>query len=135
MSVYPDRFTTRIDDVADDRIDDKGYQYIPESFRVIGVTLEMPPIFVASGDVCRLEALIKINVRAMENVPFFAALDIAGEYWFWDDWTHRVDFNRVEVPSGETEVTIIEEFIWPDTGDDAMENLMFLSAVMNPEMK
>ncbi len=159
-TVCMDDLTTRTDEHEDTGQVDMGYHYFPSSYATptpnptespttvptiptqtptpaptdYAVRLEMPDDYFSPGETCGLNASLINPEQPMQNVPLFVILDILGEYWYWDDWTHDVDFNCVEVPSGQTEITIIEEFIWPDTGDDAMENLMFLGAMTNSEM-
>ena len=94
----------------------------------------MPDTYFSPGDTCRLTAFIRnFSGSALNNVPFFVILDVYGQRWFFDDWTGELDYQTITVPPGTTEKTIIEEFTWPDTGNQTAEDIVFLSAVLNQE--
>ena len=75
------------------------------------------------------------DVEPMHGVPVFFLLEVYGSFWYWPGWElERVDYELRDVPVGMTEISVIERFTWPDTGDEAMDNLWFYGAMLNPEM-
>ena len=68
-------------------------------------------------------------------------LDVFGQFWFWPGWKHyappaadEIDFDYLDVPTGSTEVIVLPEFIWPDTGADVVSGLWFYGAMLDPGM-
>ncbi len=45
-----------------------------------------------------------------------------------------MDYRRMDVPAGSSNIEVIRSFIWPDTGDECMENLKFYGAMLNEAM-
>jgi len=73
------------------------------------------------------------------DAQVYFALEVFGEFWFWDDWIHYappeangIDFRLLDIPSGSSQIEVIPEFIWPDTGQDEVEDLHFYGAMIDP---
>ncbi len=73
------------------------------------------------------------------SVVFF--LDVYGQYWFWDDWTHfdpesatGFDFVRMDVPPGTTEIDVVPSCVFPDLGPVPIEGLRFWGAMLSPDV-
>ena len=47
----------------------------------------MPAEYYSPGDLCMLDAHLYNAADPMTAVPLVVILDVAGQYWFWDDWT------------------------------------------------
>lgn len=97
-----------------------------------GMILEMQHARFHPGDTCGLRAYLFNNGSARSNVPMAVALEIAGSYWFWDDWTSDFDFGMVDYPSGESCVQILPDFEWPDTGSMEMSGIQFFGGLIDP---
>lgn len=99
-----------------------------------GVEMEMPAGYFSPGDECWLMAYISNGEGvALEDVPLFVILDVAGQYWFYPGWVHYpdqgIDYNIVDLDIGRTKVGIIPEFTWPDTGEQIVEGIIFWGAM------
>lgn len=72
----------------------------------------------------------------MQDVPLFIFLDVFEQYWFWPTWTPspQMDFDNVVVETGTAEITILNQFTWPDTGQSEIQGLKFWGAMLNDEM-
>ncbi len=97
-----------------------------------GIVLEMPKTLFHPGDTCGLRAYMLNSGEARSGVPLVVALEIAGVYWFWDNWTSDLDFNLVDLPSGETCVQLLPDFAWPDTGSSELYAIRFLGGLIDP---
>jgi hypothetical protein len=108
----------------------------PGSF---GVTLDLPAMahpgepFWVTGN-CT-------NSGDPRTVNVFFLLDVYGVYWFWPSWVYfnppestGIDFRTQNIPSGDSEIEVLPEFIWPDTGDDTVTGLYFYGAFLNEMM-
>lgn len=100
---------------------------------ILGVRLWMPATFFSPGDPCGLQAQL-FNFYNPQVALLFVVLDINGQYWFWDDWSQEMDFVALRIFIGVTELTIIPEFTWPDTGMCSLVGLRFWGAMTNEEM-
>ncbi len=136
--------TSRTDEIEDQGTVDMGYHYplfdstghpspTPDAGN-LGARLEMPAYYFSSGDVCWLKVHLTNPEGPMDNIPLFVLLQIADEFWFWDSWTHEVDYNRVNLPSGNTTINILDYFTWPDTGSLEMDNITFLAGMTDASM-
>ncbi len=73
----------------------------------------------------------------MDNVPVFFFLGIDDVFWFWPSFVSSlddIDYMSMDVPRGFSEVPVISELNWPDTGNLAMSNLSFWGAMLNEEL-
>jgi hypothetical protein len=139
--------TTRTDHVADLGPADMGFHhpdaqvatptpgpdYTPVPYDIT-VELQMPATWFSKGDPCWLKSVIHNEEASMSNVPFFVVLDVMGTYYFWNDWTTDLDFERIYVPAGDSSMTIIPEFTWPDSGQTTMDGLAFWGALTDDAM-
>ena len=100
----------------------------------LGIRLEMPQDYYSPSDLFKLTAYLGNPDAPMTNVPMFVLLEIAGQYWYWDDWSEDIDFNLVDVPTGITTLEIMPEFTWPDTGDAALDGIRFYGCMLNEDM-
>jgi len=101
--------------------------------RETGVVLDMPSHHFTSGGICYLDAHIcNMNHETMETIPFFCLLEVGGSYWFYPGWSEDPGWIILdEIAPGETVVTVIDPFIWPeDVGESG--GLTFLSAITDP---
>jgi hypothetical protein len=72
-------------------------------------------------------------------VSVYFALEYAGVYYFWDDWTSFLppdqgtfDYVSMDVPIGITYVEIVPRFIWPETGG-FFDTVHLYGAMVNPD--
>ncbi len=114
-------------------IDEIG-EALDTSMPYVGVRLSMPDDYFSPGEECGLNAVIFNDSEPLLNTPLFCLLDIYGQYWFWDDWTHELDYHLLNVPTGDTSLTIIDLFTWPDTGQDSLQGLAFLAALVDTSL-
>ena len=74
----------------------------------------------------------------LANVPFFALLDInVGEFWFYPSWAHYppdIDWQYNDFAEGMNHVQVLQEFAWPDTGQDSFGPIFIHGAMLNAEM-
>ncbi len=105
----------------------------------LGVRLDLPQP-VLPGDTFYVTGYIDNPGPALAAIPVFFILDVFGEYWFWDDWTHYaasagdIDFAVKDIAIGTEEIAVVPSFAWPDTGGGAVSGLAFWGAMTNPEL-
>ena len=99
-----------------------------------GTTLAMPSHYFSPGDPCRLKVFLINKLDPLTEVPLFVILQIYDDFWFWPSWNDTGDFRLEDLPSGSSEMTILESFQWPDTGTAELDNIIFWSGMTNPEM-
>lgn len=147
-TVCQDDLTTRTDEIADTGRVDMGFHYAPVNSPTAHpdlsptpaaaeydhVELEMPDHYFSPGDVCSLTAHLHHYSSPASDVLLFIILDISGQYWFWDDWSHEPDWNRTYAGRGITTIPVIQAFDWPDTGEESAEGIKFWGAMMNEDM-
>ncbi len=97
------------------------------------VNLGMPANTFSAGDPFGVDITVCNPGDALDSVLVFAILDVAGEYFFAPSWRHPPDgaidaYLYEPLPSGETEITVIPEFPFPD-GVPAMSGLKLYSAL------
>ncbi|MCD4654661.1 C1 family peptidase [bacterium] len=84
------------------------------------VSLSMPDVEMDVEDVFTLYSEFR-NYGSQRNILEFIALDVAGQFWFWPNWTEEVS-NRERVISAESfGVETILNFIWPEVSGSAEE--------------
>ncbi|MCD4652794.1 right-handed parallel beta-helix repeat-containing protein, partial [bacterium] len=145
-TVCMDGLTTRTDHVCDQLTVDMGYHYPPASLptptptpacQSTGVILDMPSHFFHPGDICWLHATAcNSSGMNLDNYALFVALDVGGEFWFapaWKSPDEGLSYYRITLLPGETRITVLEEFVWPDLSVN-MDNLKFWAVLMNPDM-
>jgi len=101
--------------------------------------VSIPSTYVSPGDTFWCRARICNPGAPLQNVPFFALLDIqVGEYWFYPTWKHYppdIDYELIpELPQGETERIVIPEFYWPDTGNATYSPILLYGALLNSDI-
>ncbi|MBN1551125.1 CRTAC1 family protein [bacterium] len=102
---------------------------IPE----IGVRLQMPDSVFSPGELCWLDAFLYGDNTSQSNIPLFIILEIAGQFWFWDNWSQEIDAGLITLHPGETIMRILPEFRWPDTGQSTYAGIVFWGAMLNAE--
>ncbi|MCD4652324.1 hypothetical protein K8T06_00120 [bacterium] len=106
------------------------------SIPFLGVEINMP-LAVHPGETFYVNGLLHNPESTLDNVPVFFFLGIDGVYWFWPTFISSMDgtdYMSMDVLKGTTEIEIISQIIWPDTGDLSMQNLAFYGAMLNAEM-
>ncbi|GEM_PF-5174167 len=105
----------------------------------LGVRIEMPEM-VHPGESFGVTGYLDNPGDVLPETPVFFILQIDDAYWFWNDWTlwmppkaEGIDFERMTVPTGTTEIIVIPAFIWPDTGSDSRTGLRFYGAMLTPD--
>lgn len=97
----------------------------------LGVRLDLPEM-IHPGEEFHVTAYLDNPGAPLVNVPTFVFLEIEGIYWFWPSWDWELfDFLYESVPTGSTELTILDRFDWPDTGNDAVTGLRFWGAMLD----
>ena len=48
----------------------------------------LPDDYFSPGEAFKADAIMN-NDDEPVNLPLFALLEIAGQYWFWDNWSRR----------------------------------------------
>ncbi len=105
----------------------------------LGVRIDMPA-WVSPSEIFSVTGYLDNPDEVLTGVPVFFVLDVYGEFWFWDDWTHfippdgAVDFVVMTLPQGTTMVNVLLPFVWPDTGNAAVSGLRFWGALLDESM-
>ncbi len=105
----------------------------------LGVQLELNRTIFHPGESFQLDGFLNNpSSTSLSDTPLFIMLDVYGEFFFWPSWRHfnpsnpdTIDFEYLSVPPGSTQVDLFPSFIWPDTGDAAVDNLAFYAAMLN----
>jgi len=112
----------------------------PTRIPALGVRIELPTTMVHPQDPFFVRGILDNPSDPMDDVPVFFILDVYGSYWFWPSWTHytpgstQIDFAVYDVETGSTQITVLPEFVWPDTGGDTVGGLLFYGAMLNEQM-
>lgn len=72
------------------------------------------------------------NQQASTLADLYIILDVAGQYWFYPDWTESVAFETHYMNSGSVITREILTFIWPEVQGYAF-GLRFWGALLTPE--
>lgn len=101
----------------------------------LGVEMALPSHFFHAGDPCWVKAfLINQTAQSYQNVQFFCALTVGGEYFFYDTWTDVPKSFPNTLPAGtRTELDILGEFLWP-SGAGAGSGFQFIGVMMDSGM-
>ena len=106
----------------------------------LGVRLDLPAM-VHPGETFHVTGYLDNPDAAMTAVPTFFILDVYGQFWFWPGWKHyappasnEIDYQALDVPAGTTEVIVLPEFVWPQTGSGQADGLWFYGAMLDPGM-
>ena len=93
-----------------------------------GAQLRMPAHKFKPGDICA--AFVSVNNTAMDPIldcVLVIMLEYDGHYWFWPTWKNMeigIDFEPMTVPPGNTNIPVLENFLWPvDIGPTDSFNL------------
>ena len=86
-----------------------------------------------SGDPCACKVyLCNPGSESYDQIPLFALLEVYGTYYFAPDFTD-FDYYTGDLPPGQKEVTILNEFLWPENVGSA-EGIIWFSAMTDPEI-
>lgn len=113
-----------------------GGVILKQIFEALTVTLNMPDHHFDPGNPCWLKAKVCNSDSKIEDAAFFTILDAFGELFFYPSWCHypyecpSSDYELFTFRSGTTNLTLLPEFVWPDTGNSPGE-LVFYSAVVD----
>jgi hypothetical protein len=100
---------------------------------LLSTTLDMPSHMFSPGDDCGLNATVcNTNSYTLEDIPFFAILDVYSNYFFWPTWTNDVNWEVRDFPPQVTTIELLPPFIWPDV-DSSADGLIFYGAMVTPE--
>ncbi|MBN1356175.1 VCBS repeat-containing protein [bacterium] len=106
----------------------------------LGVRVDLPQQ-IHPGQKFYIHGYLDNPEESIPGVLVFFFLDIAGDYWFWDSWSHyspgnggTMDFDTRDVPQGTTKIIVLPEFDWPDTGSSSASGLRFWGAMVEPDM-
>ena len=93
---------------------DMGFHYYQES----GVQITMPSKYYKTGDSCFCTARLYNEMQdQISDYRLYVAMEIGGVFFFGPEFTTDFTYYDVKIPPGTSELSIIEEFIWPDTED------------------
>jgi hypothetical protein len=102
------------------------------------VTIEFNTDYASPGESLSCTARICNPDDPRQDVPFVGMLDLGiGEYWFypsWEHWPPDFDWKALVLPSGTTDVALLPEFVWPDTGGDNFGPITIWGALLNEGM-
>jgi len=106
-------FTTRRDDVPDSGVVDMGYHYPagPADW-VPAAEIHMQSYYV-EGHVFDIHLRLYNPGAAVEAVPVIFALEIDQAFYFWPHWMPAVEWLRLRIPSGITDLDLVKPMNWP----------------------
>ena len=121
---------------GDSRPQDAGFDIGADEYTSGGfsLTLEMPSHFFHPQDACGLTATVFNAGDPLQNMPLICILDVYSQYWFWPDWTQEFGFQAVNLPAGNQVFQILQEFTWPDTGSETLNDIRFWAAVTDQQI-
>ncbi len=106
----------------------------------LGVRLDMPDM-AHPGEDFYVTGYLDNPDEPLSKVPTFFILEVYGKFWFWPSWAYfdypdytDIDYELIYIPTGTTSITVIPQFVWPDTGSDIVTGLGFYGAMLNQEM-
>lgn len=107
---------------------------IEEPCDTLGVTLYMPATDFTWPETCSCSVTIcNPDANTYTDVPLFVILDIYGSLFFAPGFTPGAQWYTVDVPPGETEVSVLPAFTWPP-GTGTGNGIIWYSAMTNPAM-
>ncbi len=128
--------TTAADHSPDTGTVDMGYHYSPLCAE-LGCTIEMPSDYYRPDDPCYCNVTVcNAEGSTLEGYPLFVILDVYGALFWGPGFTEEYDSYLMDYPHflpGETIVTVLPAFTWPDTGTTAA-GIRFIAALTNPEV-
>ena len=107
----------------------------PFACTATGVTLEMPQKTHTGGDIffCNAHVCNQSDIPLVQY-PLFILLEIQGEYFFAPSFSQAMDSYLAAYPefaTGETMVTVLEPFKWPDNAG-SFTGARFIGALTDP---
>jgi len=109
----------------------------PGACQRTGVALSMPARTFRPGDPCFCIAEVCNSTgEPISGYPLFVILDVYGVLLFAPGFTEDLDSYLSEYPSfqpGETLVTVVQPFIWPE-GAGAATGILWYGALTNPSV-
>ncbi|MCD4652802.1 S8 family serine peptidase, partial [bacterium] len=106
----------------------------------LGVRIDVPEM-AHPGEMFHVTGYLDNPDPVLSSVPVFFILDVYGEMWFWPGWKHfsppdfvDIDYRIMDIPTGSSEVIVLAEFAWPDTGSGNISGLFFYGAMLNQQM-
>ena len=99
---------------------------------VTGVTIDMPSHLFHPDDLCFCKVTVtNAEPDPLTNHPLFVILDAYGVYFFAPSFTQTPETYSGPWPAGNSDIEVIPEFAWPDTGTGA-SGLFFYAALTDP---
>ncbi|MBN1355808.1 hypothetical protein JXA40_06000 [bacterium] len=100
---------------------------------VLGVTLWMPSEFFRPGSPCSCRVFTcNPTGQTVPDIPLFVILDVSGQYFFAPGFS-GLDFYRIDLAPGITEIEVLPEFPWP-AGAGSTDGITWLAAMTNPQI-
>ncbi len=109
----------------------------PDDCQQTGVTVEMPAEYYTAGDPCRCDVVVcNAGTEALTGYPVFVLLDVYGQYYFAPSFSSALDSYLTAYPSlpvGETRISVLPEFAWPQ-GAGSATGILFHAAIVTPDV-
>lgn len=77
----------------------------------------------------------------LPDTAVFVILDISDALWFWPTWSSfdpvtntGINFELLDLMPGVTQIDVLPEIIWPDTGNSSASGIHFISALVDREL-
>ncbi len=108
----------------------------PPSCTTTGVTVWMPSHHFKPGDTCSCSVTVcNATEKNLTGYPLFVILDVLGEYFFAPSFSDYDNYLTLypEFQPGETTITVIPEFPWPENAG-TLDHVLWYAALTNPEI-
>ena len=119
-------------------VSESGFAWNYDGLPLEGVMIDMPEK-VHPGELFQVTARAVSHLSEIDNAQFYFALEVLGSFYFYPEFTlfepdagDGVGFETFDFSPGSVTDFEIFNFEWPDTGEDAMEELRFYAAVVDP---
>jgi hypothetical protein len=119
---YPDE----IWDIGADEI------FVPDSGDIF-VSISMPSNMFYPGDTCRITVNVNNTGSGIFQTILLVVLDVYGTMYFWPGWTPVPDREFVSVPSRDSAIDVLQDFVWPQNAGWAT-GIYFHAGIMNANM-
>ncbi len=106
----------------------------------LGVRIDMPEMG-HPGENFYVTGYLDNPDAPLSDVAVFFILDVYSHFWFWPTWAYYappeftdIDYDVMDISTGSEAIMVIEEFTWPETGNQTAAGLYFYGAMLNDTM-
>ncbi|MCD4654455.1 hypothetical protein K8T06_11045 [bacterium] len=128
------QFSTRSDNGVDTDNVDMGFHGQMPDFQLHPAVEILMDEYFSPGSPFDIKARVYNPSEILVKTPVTFAIQIAGQFYFWPNWSNSLCYLMLSIPHGISNVAVIPKCSWPDTGIDRENAIWIYGAMLTPDL-